>query len=66
MYDPPIQGRQFIPHFHFVADSMGSFDFLGVCIRNCAQCKKMYGAYFEGQMCAEACVKYKGKMVPGE
>lgn len=49
-----------------VTDSMGSFDFLGVCIRNCAQCKKMYGSYFEGQMCADACVKFKGKMIPGE
>lgn len=46
------------------ADLMGGFDFLGVCIRNCAQCKKMYGAYFEGQLCADACVKYKGKIIP--
>lgn len=45
-------------------DMMGGFDFLGVCIRNCAQCKKMYGAYFEGQLCADACVKYKGKIIP--
>lgn len=37
---------------------------VGVCIRNCAQCKKMFGPYFEGQLCAEACVKFKGKMIP--
>lgn len=37
---------------------------IGVCIRNCAQCKKMLGLYFEGQLCAEACVKFKGKMIP--
>jgi hypothetical protein len=37
---------------------------IGVCIRNCAQCKKMFGPYFEGQLCAEACVKFKGKMIP--
>ncbi|KAF4516768.1 hypothetical protein B566_EDAN004607 [Ephemera danica] len=37
---------------------------LGVCIRNCAQCKKMFGDYFEGQLCADWCVKYKGKVVP--
>lgn len=36
----------------------------GVCIRNCAQCKKMFGAYFEGQLCADACVKFKGKIIP--
>lgn len=50
--------------FFLRADLMGGFDFLGVCIRNCAQCKKMYGSYFEGQMCADACVKFKGKIIP--
>uniref|UniRef100_A0A336MWM7 Eclosion hormone n=1 Tax=Culicoides sonorensis TaxID=179676 RepID=A0A336MWM7_CULSO len=45
-------------------DLMGGFDFLGVCIRNCAQCKKMFGNYFEGERCAEACVKFKGKIIP--
>lgn len=47
-------------------DSAGDFDFLGICLRNCAQCKKMYGSYFEGQMCADSCVKYKGKIIPGK
>lgn len=37
---------------------------IGMCIRNCAQCKKMLGAYFEGPLCADACVKFKGKMIP--
>lgn len=37
---------------------------LGVCIRNCAQCKKMYGPYFQGQLCADSCLKFKGKMIP--
>ncbi|KAJ9598253.1 hypothetical protein L9F63_011074, partial [Diploptera punctata] len=37
---------------------------INVCIRNCAQCKKMFGPYFEGQLCADACVKFKGKMIP--
>ncbi|XP_076288242.1 eclosion hormone isoform X2 [Lasioglossum baleicum] len=37
---------------------------VGVCIRNCAQCKKMFGPYFLGQSCADSCVKYKGKMIP--
>lgn len=45
-------------------DLMGGFDFLGVCIRNCAQCKKMFGSYFEGERCADACVKFKGKIIP--
>ncbi|XP_015589729.1 eclosion hormone [Cephus cinctus] len=37
---------------------------IGVCIRNCAQCKKMFGSYFEGQLCADTCVKFKGKIIP--
>lgn len=48
-----------------ISDSAGEMDFLGICLRNCAQCKKMYGSYFEGQMCADACVKFKGKIIPG-
>lgn len=48
----------------FFPDLMGGFDFLGVCIKNCAQCKKMFGAYFEGERCAESCVKFKGKIIP--
>ncbi|XP_046396682.1 eclosion hormone-like [Ischnura elegans] len=39
-------------------------DLLAVCLRNCAQCKKMFGKYFEGQLCAEACVQFKGQLVP--
>lgn len=54
-------------HFFFIdLDSAGEMDFLGVCLRNCALCKKMYGSYFEGQMCADACVKFKGKIIPGK
>ncbi|XP_055622472.1 eclosion hormone-like [Toxorhynchites rutilus septentrionalis] len=45
-------------------DLMGGYDFLGVCINNCAQCKKMYGAYFEGQLCADACIKFRGRVIP--
>ncbi|XP_018305531.1 eclosion hormone [Mycetomoellerius zeteki] len=37
---------------------------IGVCIRNCAQCRKMFGVYFMGQKCADFCVKYKGKLIP--
>ncbi|KYN12614.1 Eclosion hormone [Trachymyrmex cornetzi] len=36
----------------------------GVCIRNCAQCRKMFGVYFMGQKCADFCMKYKGKLIP--
>lgn len=43
---------------------MGGYDLIGVCIRNCAQCKKMYGSYFEGQLCADACVRMRGKIIP--
>ncbi|XP_043268993.1 eclosion hormone [Venturia canescens] len=37
---------------------------VGTCLRNCAQCTKMFGRYFDGQLCADTCVKYKGKMIP--
>ncbi|XP_044729723.1 eclosion hormone [Chrysoperla carnea] len=40
------------------------FFFVGICIRNCAQCKKMFGSYFDGQLCADTCVKFKGKTIP--
>ncbi|XP_015122551.1 eclosion hormone [Diachasma alloeum] len=39
-------------------------DRVGTCIRNCAQCKRMFGEYFEGQRCAESCLKFKGKSIP--
>lgn len=46
------------------ADLFGGYDFLGICLRNCAQCKKMFGNFFEGQLCADSCVKFKGKVIP--
>ncbi|KXJ80967.1 hypothetical protein RP20_CCG022367 [Aedes albopictus] len=45
-------------------DIMGGYDLIGVCINNCAQCKRMFGEFFEGHLCAEACIQFKGKMVP--
>ncbi|KAL7038651.1 hypothetical protein ACKWTF_009644 [Chironomus riparius] len=45
-------------------DLFGGYDILGVCLKNCAQCKKMFGSYFEGQLCADSCVKFKGRVVP--
>lgn len=45
-------------------DLFGGYDILGVCLRNCAQCKKMFGNFFEGQLCADSCVKFKGKVIP--
>ncbi|XP_055598874.1 eclosion hormone-like [Uranotaenia lowii] len=45
-------------------DLLGGYDMIGVCINNCAQCKKMFGEFFEGHLCAEACIQFKGKMVP--
>ncbi|EAT36710.1 AAEL011228-PA [Aedes aegypti] len=43
---------------------LGGYDMLSVCINNCAQCKRMFGEFFEGRLCAEACIQFKGKMVP--
>jgi hypothetical protein len=37
----------------------------GICMRNCAQCQIMFGAYFfMGEKCANFCIKYKGKLIP--
>jgi len=47
-----------------VGQAVADMEDVGMCIRNCAQCKKMLGAYFEGPLCADACVKFKGKMIP--
>ncbi|EZA62076.1 Eclosion hormone, partial [Ooceraea biroi] len=38
--------------------------FVGICIRNCAQCQIMLGGYFMGEKCANFCVKHKGKVIP--
>ncbi|CAG9122563.1 hypothetical protein JYU34_004135 [Plutella xylostella] len=40
------------------------YDPMAICIENCAQCKKMLGPWFEGQLCAETCIKFKGKLIP--
>ncbi|CAK1547600.1 unnamed protein product [Leptosia nina] len=40
------------------------YDQLELCIENCAQCKKMLGAWFDGPLCAESCIKFKGKLIP--
>ncbi|CAK9795505.1 Eclosion hormone [Anthophora quadrimaculata] len=50
--------------FMFTAGGTAFDRAIGVCIRNCAQCKKMFGPYFLGQKCADSCVKYKGKLIP--
>lgn len=45
-------------------DFFGGYDILSICLKNCAQCKKMFGNFFEGQLCADSCVKFKGKVIP--
>ncbi|XP_071538066.1 eclosion hormone-like [Panulirus ornatus] len=35
-----------------------------VCIKNCAQCKEMYHAHFEGGLCADFCLESKGRSMP--
>ncbi|XP_055628343.1 eclosion hormone-like [Toxorhynchites rutilus septentrionalis] len=45
-------------------DLLGGYDVIGICITNCAQCKKMFGEFFEGHLCAESCIQFKGKMIP--
>lgn len=45
-------------------DFFGGYDILSICLKNCAQCKKMFGNFFEGERCADSCVKFKGKVIP--
>ncbi|XP_036325287.1 eclosion hormone [Rhagoletis pomonella] len=45
-------------------DTISGIDFIQICLNNCAQCKKMFGDYFQGQTCAESCLKFKGKAIP--
>ncbi|XP_075211148.1 eclosion hormone-like [Lycorma delicatula] len=37
---------------------------IGTCIKNCGQCKQMFGHYFHGQACAESCLLSKGSTSP--
>ncbi|KAH8388503.1 hypothetical protein KR093_008023 [Drosophila rubida] len=53
-----------IGHYNKRFDPMGGIDFIQICLNNCAQCKKMFGDYFQGQTCAESCLKFKGKAIP--
>ncbi|XP_062535340.1 eclosion hormone-like [Armigeres subalbatus] len=45
-------------------DLFGGYEIVSVCMTNCAQCKRMYGTFFDGQLCAEACLEFKGKIIP--
>ncbi|KAJ8724328.1 hypothetical protein PYW08_015802 [Mythimna loreyi] len=40
------------------------YDPRDICIENCAQCKKMFGKWFDGPLCAESCFIQKGKWYP--
>ncbi|KAH8414417.1 hypothetical protein KR215_005498 [Drosophila sulfurigaster] len=53
-----------IGHYGKRFDPMSGIDFIQICLNNCAQCKKMFGDYFQGQTCAESCLKFKGKAIP--
>lgn len=39
-------------------------DTLYLCMKNCEQCKNMYGSYFEGDLCAKSCFRLKGAFIP--
>ncbi|XP_046968332.1 eclosion hormone-like [Vanessa cardui] len=40
------------------------WDPLEICLENCAQCKKMFGSWFEGPLCAKSCIQFQGKLIP--
>ena len=44
--------------------SAESADTLYLCMKNCEQCKSMYGPYFEGDLCAKSCFRAKGAFIP--
>lgn len=44
--------------------SVESADTLYLCMKNCEQCKSMYGPYFEGDLCAKSCFRAKGAFIP--
>ncbi|XP_043474566.1 eclosion hormone [Leptopilina heterotoma] len=54
----------FIASSFLILTSSASLAHVGTCLRNCAQCTKMLGPYFEGSLCADTCVKLKGKIIP--
>nr|UXO98117.1 eclosion hormone 2 [Zophobas atratus] len=35
-----------------------------VCITNCVQCKQMFGPYFQGRACGDACISSNGQLMP--
>jgi hypothetical protein len=37
-------------------------DALYLCMKNCEQCKSMYGAYFDGDLCAKSCFRQRGQV----
>ncbi|XKL62097.1 hypothetical protein PGB90_001930 [Kerria lacca] len=37
---------------------------LDACIQNCAQCQDTLDVYFNGKLCADTCIKFKGKTIP--
>ena len=47
-----------------VAPLTQAADSLYLCMKNCEQCKSMYGAYFEGDLCAKSCFRMKGSFIP--
>ena len=35
-----------------------------ICVKNCGQCKEMFGDNFNGRLCAEFCLQTEGSMIP--
>ncbi|XP_039970307.1 eclosion hormone [Bactrocera neohumeralis] len=64
MFSSTVEGIPSIGHYGKRFDTMSGIDFIQICLNNCAQCKKMFGDYFQGQTCAESCLKFKGKAIP--
>ncbi|CAG2054511.1 unnamed protein product [Timema podura] len=37
---------------------------VAICITNCGQCQQMFGHFFQGRVCAEACLSTGGFISP--
>lgn len=46
------------------ASTSTSLSRVKICFKNCGQCKRMLGDYFDGRRCADHCISQKGRFIP--
>lgn len=45
-------------------EASSSLSRVKICFKNCGQCKRMLGDYFDGRRCADHCISQKGRFIP--